>query len=201
MGGLLVVVRKQYNVYCNPPAAHFASSFYTQWGYDETCNAPSVFCLMTGEKLKSPRLPPVLGIPDGAKTTKWSLSGYANDIVEHNMKVLPRCTREICFNGRQALKAYGCIRQWWLMVVLAPSCRWCERDLQWLGREDKSFHVFISGISTNEGMAFKESKSINVSLSTLGKVIQCLTSEKPGHIPYRESKLTRLLQVRKFLIL
>lgn len=53
----------------------------------------------------------------------------------------------------------------------------------------------FSGISTNSGLAFSESKSINLSLSTLGKVIQCLSSDKPAHIPYRESKLTRILQV------
>ena len=54
----------------------------------------------------------------------------------------------------------------------------------------------FSGISNNSGTAFTESKSINLSLSTLGKVIQALSDEKPGHVPYRESKLTRLLQVR-----
>ncbi|XP_023331717.1 osmotic avoidance abnormal protein 3 [Eurytemora carolleeae] len=27
-----------------------------------------------------------------------------------------------------------------------------------------------------------------------GKVIQALSEDKPGHVPYRESKLTRLLQ-------
>jgi hypothetical protein len=53
---------------------------------------------------------------------------------------------------------------------------------------------FISGISSDSGHAFTESKSINLSLSTLGKVIQALSEEKPGHVPYRESKLTRLLQ-------
>ena len=52
-----------------------------------------------------------------------------------------------------------------------------------------------TGISTNSGHAFKESKSINLSLSCLGKVIQALSTDKPGHVPYRESKLTRLLQV------
>ncbi|TRY60979.1 hypothetical protein TCAL_05689 [Tigriopus californicus] len=51
-----------------------------------------------------------------------------------------------------------------------------------------------TGISTNSGHAFKESKSINLSLSTLGKVIQALSVENPGHVPYRESKLTRLFQ-------
>ena len=52
-----------------------------------------------------------------------------------------------------------------------------------------------TGISTNSGDAFTESKSINLSLSCLGKVIQALSADKPGHVPYRESKLTRLLQV------
>ena len=52
-----------------------------------------------------------------------------------------------------------------------------------------------TGISTNSGSAFTESKSINLSLSCLGKVIQALSQDKPGHVPYRESKLTRLLQV------
>ena len=52
-----------------------------------------------------------------------------------------------------------------------------------------------TGISTNSGHAFTESKSINLSLSCLGKVIQALSADKPGHVPYRESKLTRLLQV------
>ena len=55
--------------------------------------------------------------------------------------------------------------------------------------------VLILGISTNAGQQFTESKSINLSLSTLGKVIQCLSADKPAHIPYRESKLTRILQV------
>ena len=54
---------------------------------------------------------------------------------------------------------------------------------------------FPAGISNDSGTAFTESKSINLSLSTLGKVIQALSDEKPGHVPYRESKLTRLLQV------
>ena len=57
------------------------------------------------------------------------------------------------------------------------------------------YQTYITGISTDSGLAFSESKSINLSLSTLGKVIQCLSSDKPAHIPYRESKLTRILQV------
>ena len=39
-----------------------------------------------------------------------------------------------------------------------------------------------------------ELKSINRSLSTLGACISALSQRKRGHIPYRDSKLTRLLQ-------
>ncbi|EGW33985.1 uncharacterized protein SPAPADRAFT_70205 [Spathaspora passalidarum NRRL Y-27907] len=45
------------------------------------------------------------------------------------------------------------------------------------------------------GSIVKETGSINQSLLTLGRVINTLSEQKPNqHIPYRESKLTRLLQ-------
>mmetsp|Transcript_45727 Transcript_45727/g.76159 ORF Transcript_45727/g.76159 Transcript_45727/m.76159 type:complete len:142 (+) Transcript_45727:244-669(+) len=43
-------------------------------------------------------------------------------------------------------------------------------------------------------MRLTEAKNINLSLSALGNVISALTSKKAKHIPYRDSKLTRLLQ-------
>ncbi|CAI0391981.1 unnamed protein product [Linum tenue] len=47
-----------------------------------------------------------------------------------------------------------------------------------------------------EGKLLEEAKTINKSLSALGNVINALTcsSSKSNHIPYRDSKLTRLLQ-------
>ena len=44
------------------------------------------------------------------------------------------------------------------------------------------------------GETLEEAKKINLSLSALGNVIHALTSENIQHIPYRDSKLTRILQ-------
>eukprot|EP01006_Ploeotia_vitrea_P017632 TRINITY_DN48855_c0_g1_i2.p1 TRINITY_DN48855_c0_g1~~TRINITY_DN48855_c0_g1_i2.p1 ORF type:complete len:810 (-),score=105.58 TRINITY_DN48855_c0_g1_i2:84-2513(-) len=45
-----------------------------------------------------------------------------------------------------------------------------------------------------EGDRLKEAQTINLSLTLLGNVIYKLTDGKSVHIPYRDSKLTRLLQ-------
>ena len=50
--------------------------------------------------------------------------------------------------------------------------------------------------SESQGDMVKETGNINKSLFTLGKVISCLSDNKPlkgKHIPYRDSKLTMLL--------
>jgi hypothetical protein len=44
------------------------------------------------------------------------------------------------------------------------------------------------------GDRLKEANKINLSLSALGNVISALVDGKSQHIPYRDSKLTRLLQ-------
>ena len=45
------------------------------------------------------------------------------------------------------------------------------------------------------GDRLKEATKINLSLSALGNVISALIDGKSTHVPYRDSKLTRLLQV------
>ena len=45
-----------------------------------------------------------------------------------------------------------------------------------------------------EGIRLKEGGHINKSLLTLGNVIKKLSDGNDGHIPYRDSKLTRILQ-------
>nr|XP_061806287.1 kinesin-like protein KIF3C [Nerophis lumbriciformis] len=45
-----------------------------------------------------------------------------------------------------------------------------------------------------QGERLKEAAKINLSLSALGNVISSLADGRSGHVPYRDSKLTRLLQ-------
>lgn len=44
------------------------------------------------------------------------------------------------------------------------------------------------------GQQLEEAKTINKSLSALGLVINALTDPNSLHVPYRDSKLTRMLQ-------
>ena len=53
-----------------------------------------------------------------------------------------------------------------------------------------SFVLFLEG---SEGHMLEEAKSINLSLSSLGKCINALAENSP-HVPVRDSKLTRLLK-------
>lgn len=48
--------------------------------------------------------------------------------------------------------------------------------------------------TVSKGTRLSEAKSINTSLSALGNVIAALAETSAAHVPYRDSKLTRLLQ-------
>lgn len=66
----------------------------------------------------------------------------------------------------------------------------------------KKSHLFLVDLAGSEkvdktgaqGQTLEEAKKINSSLSSLGNVINALTDGKLTHIPYRDSKLTRILQ-------
>lgn len=66
----------------------------------------------------------------------------------------------------------------------------------------KSGQLFLVDLAGSEkvgktgasGQTLEEAKKINRSLSALGMVINALTDGKSTHIPYRDSKLTRILQ-------
>ena len=57
-----------------------------------------------------------------------------------------------------------------------------------------SERVKSTGISLADGQRMDEAKNINSSLSAFGKVVLALTSGSNQHVPYRDSKLTRILQ-------
>ena len=53
---------------------------------------------------------------------------------------------------------------------------------------------FIFTLTFVSGTRLEEAKHINASLSALGNVISSLAHQKQQFIPYRSSKLTRVLQ-------
>ena len=55
-------------------------------------------------------------------------------------------------------------------------------------------HVHCTLTCVHLGERLKEATKINLSLSALGNVISALVDGKSKHVPYRDSKLTRLLQ-------
>ncbi|XP_051119037.1 kinesin-like protein KIN-1 isoform X2 [Andrographis paniculata] len=77
-----------------------------------------------------------------------------------------------------------------------------QQELRKERRSGKLFLVDLAGSEKAEktgaeGKVLEEAKTINKSLSALGNVINALTCETTGranHIPYRDSKLTRILQ-------
>nr|ALP83459.1 kinesin family member 3A [Boleophthalmus pectinirostris] len=54
--------------------------------------------------------------------------------------------------------------------------------------------LHLVDLAGSERQRLKEATKINLSLSTLGNVISALVDGKSTHVPYRNSKLTRLLQ-------
>jgi kinesin family protein 5 len=61
----------------------------------------------------------------------------------------------------------------------------------------KNTYIYIKiqvSKTNSSGQQLEEAKNINKSLTCLGMVINALTSNGKEHVPYRDSKLTRILQ-------
>ena len=77
---------------------------------------------------------------------------------------------------------------------------WEEDDLEKLTATESKLHLIdLAGSERQKGTGatgdrLKEGAQINLSLTALGNVISALTDKNRGHVPYRDSKLTRLLQ-------
>ncbi|VDM17524.1 unnamed protein product [Hydatigera taeniaeformis] len=85
-----------------------------------------------------------------------------------------------------------------IFIVTVESCE-VDRDGQSHIRVGKLNLVDLAGSERqnkthSEGERLTEATKINLSLHTLGNVISALVDEKCTHVPYRDSKLTRLLQ-------
>ncbi|XP_021491501.1 kinesin-like protein KIF22 [Meriones unguiculatus] len=83
-------------------------------------------------------------------------------------------------------------------AVLLVKVEQRERLAPFLQREGKLYLIDLAGSEDNrrtgnQGIRLKESGAINTSLFVLGKVVDALNQGLP-RIPYRDSKLTRLLQ-------
>lgn len=73
-------------------------------------------------------------------------------------------------------------------------CVWCS--VKWNFEPDirNMYMLFQVSKTGAEGTVLDEAKNINKSLSALGNVISALADGNKTHIPYRDSKLTRILQ-------
>ncbi|KAL5109417.1 Kinesin-like protein KIF3B [Taenia crassiceps] len=85
-----------------------------------------------------------------------------------------------------------------IFIVTVESCE-IDHDGQSHIRVGKLNLVDLAGSERqskthSEGERLIEATRINLSLHTLGNVISALVDEKCTHVPYRDSKLTRLLQ-------
>jgi kinesin family protein C2/C3 len=78
------------------------------------------------------------------------------------------------------------------LTVLTTNLRTGEKHVGKLSLVDLAGSERLSKIDTT-GQALKETQAINKSLSALGSVLNGL-ARKEGHVPYRDSKLTYLLQ-------
>jgi len=78
------------------------------------------------------------------------------------------------------------------MLILDQTCVDGSKKISLLNLVDLAGSERIAKTGV-EGQALKEAQKINQSLTTLGMCIMALTTQGSKHIPYRNSKLTLLL--------
>lgn len=85
-----------------------------------------------------------------------------------------------------------------LTISLSSETRDPEDPNNFIRREGRLCLVDLAGSekvkkTQSKGETFHEANSINKSLLVLGNCIHALSSQRPGHIPYRDSVVTKLL--------
>lgn len=125
------------------------------------------------------------------------LTEYVVDSVEDAIALVIRGNRNR--KTRQTRMNINSSRSHTILQILAESNMIDKKGFLSKGKLSICDLAGSEKIKGNEGMLesghLEELKRINHSLSTLSKVISCLSSNKlQTHIPYREAKLTRLLQ-------
>lgn len=95
------------------------------------------------------------------------------------------------------------------MVKLQKRRRYSQEEIETIEKEGKSFDnglitstLYLVDLAGSErskktkatGIRFDESKTINLALLALGNVIHALADKNSKYVPYRDSKLTRILE-------
>lgn len=117
---------------------------------------------------------------------------YVSDDLEvHQLMKVGQANREVAFT----LMNEGSSRSHSLFIMTIMQ----SNTTDFSAKSGKLYLVDLAGSEKvgktgAEGKRLDEAKNINKSLSTLGQVINALTDGKSSHVPYRDSKLTRVLQ-------
>lgn len=115
----------------------------------------------------------------------------SNDLEVYELMKAGNENREVAFTFMNAVSS----RSHSLFIITVSQTN--SKDFS--GKVGKLFLVDLAGSEkVNKtgaaGLRLEEAKHINKSLTALGQVIYSLTDGKSTHIPYRDSKLTRVLQ-------
>lgn len=115
----------------------------------------------------------------------------SNDVEVHDIMKAGNENREVASTYMNAVSS----RSHSLFIITVNQTN--SKDFS--GKVGKLFLVDLAGSEKvaktgAAGLRLEEAKHINKSLTALGQVINSLTDGKSTHIPYRDSKLTRVLQ-------